>query len=175
MKLLVFSDIHNDVRALERLLETEADYYFAAGDMLTWAKGADKLGPVLARRAERLYIIPGNHESESDIEALCKTYGLQPFHGRTLDIAGYKVAGLGYSNITPFSTPESTARLSLLNAWSPLQRWSHWCSSVTALRLKLSWIASSQGCTVAAAPSATLSIGSSRSTSSAVISMKLRA
>ena len=39
MKLLVFSDIHGDVAALERLLETEADSYFAAGDMVTWSRG----------------------------------------------------------------------------------------------------------------------------------------
>lgn len=105
MKLLVFSDIHNDVRALERLLAMEADYYFAAGDMLTWARGADKIGPVLATRADRLYILPGNHESEADVDDLAREFGLHPFHGRVLDIAGYKVAGLGYSNTTPFETP----------------------------------------------------------------------
>ena len=33
MKLLIFSDIHSDLKALERLMETEADYYIAAGDL----------------------------------------------------------------------------------------------------------------------------------------------
>lgn len=126
MKLLVFSDIHNDVRALDRLLAIEADYYIAAGDMLTWAKGADKIGPLLARRADRLYIIPGNHESERDIEGMCTRFGLQPFHGKTLDIAGYKVAGLGCSNPTPFDTPgeyseaELAARLEDFAELTPL-------------------------------------------------------
>ena len=36
LKLLVFSDIHNDWMALERLMRIEADYYFAAGDQVTW-------------------------------------------------------------------------------------------------------------------------------------------
>jgi Icc-related predicted phosphoesterase len=105
MRLLIFSDIHNDIRTLERLLETEADYYFAAGDMVTWAKGLEKVGPVLARRAERMYVMPGNHESERDIDNLCEQYGLHPFHGRSLEIGGHYVAGLGYSSPTPFNTP----------------------------------------------------------------------
>ena len=33
MKLLIFSDIHNNLKALERLMDMEADYYFAAGDL----------------------------------------------------------------------------------------------------------------------------------------------
>ncbi len=41
---LIFSDIHNDVRALERLMEIEADYYFAAGDLVSWARGLDQNG-----------------------------------------------------------------------------------------------------------------------------------
>ena len=32
MKLLIFSDIHGDKAALEKLMNVEADYYFAAGD-----------------------------------------------------------------------------------------------------------------------------------------------
>jgi Icc-related predicted phosphoesterase len=105
MRLLIFSDIHNDRRALARLMDIEADYYFAAGDMVTWAKGFDQIGPLLQRRAEKMYVIPGNHESESDVEAMCSRYGLTNLHGRTLDIAGFSVAGLGYSNPTPFNTP----------------------------------------------------------------------
>lgn len=105
MRLLIFSDIHNDKAALERLLATEADYYFAAGDMLTWAKGMDQIGPVLARRAGSLYVLPGNHESEAGIASLCARYGLTSFHGQTIEAGGYWIAGLGYSNPTPFNTP----------------------------------------------------------------------
>ncbi len=105
MRLLIFSDIHNDVRALERLMDIDADYYFAAGDMVTWARGLDKIGPVLARRAERMYVLPGNHESERDVEGMCERHGLHAFHGRTLEIEGRHVVGLGYSSPTPFDTP----------------------------------------------------------------------
>lgn len=105
MKILVFSDVHNDLRALHRLLDIEADYYFAAGDLVTWSRGLDSVGATLARRGERVYVLPGNHESVASIEDLCARHGLNSFHGRTIEAGGYHIAGLGYSNITPFHTP----------------------------------------------------------------------
>ncbi len=105
MKLLIFSDIHGDQAALKRLVNEEADYYFAAGDLATWGRGLDRLGPILQSRAGRVYVIPGNHESAADIVRLCDKYGLQDFHGRSITINGHIVAGLGYSNPTPFHTP----------------------------------------------------------------------
>ena len=52
LKLLIFSDIHNDWKTLERLLSVEADYYIAAGDQVTWARGIERCGEILehARR-----------------------------------------------------------------------------------------------------------------------------
>lgn len=105
MKLLIFSDIHGDRAALEKLMATEADYYFADGDLANWGRGLDQLGPILAKRGERVYVLPGNHESEEDIAQFCQQYGFHNFHGQTIDVDGYKVAGLGYSNPTPFNTP----------------------------------------------------------------------
>ena len=105
MKLLIFSDIHGDKKALEQLMEIEADYYFAAGDLANWGRGLEQLGPIMQRRASRMYVIPGNHESESDIAAFCRQYGFRNFHGQKIDIEGYAVAALGYSNPTPFDTP----------------------------------------------------------------------
>lgn len=104
-RILVFSDIHSDLKALERLMDTEADYYFAAGDLVSWARGLDKAGEVLKRRAGRVYVLPGNHESEHDIAGLCQRHGLHNFHGRTIEVDGVHIAGLGYSNPTPFDTP----------------------------------------------------------------------
>jgi Icc-related predicted phosphoesterase len=105
MRLLVFSDIHGDKSALEHLMEMDADYYFAAGDLANWGKGLDQLAPVLQKRAERMYVIPGNHESDADFAQMCEKYGFHNFHGQTLQLGSYTVAGLGYSNPTPFNTP----------------------------------------------------------------------
>src|ERR1035438_1317731 len=42
MKLLIFSDIHGDLGALARLMDTEADYYVAAGDLVNFGRGLDR-------------------------------------------------------------------------------------------------------------------------------------
>ncbi|MCC6394585.1 MAG: metallophosphoesterase [Bryobacterales bacterium] len=126
MRLLVFSDIHSDLRALECLLAMEADYYFAAGDIVSWARGLDRAGEMLARRAGKVYVIPGNHESESDIAGMCERHGLTNLHGRSIQAAGFHIAALGYSNPTPFHTPgeyseaEIADRLSAFAELKPL-------------------------------------------------------
>jgi len=105
LKLLVFSDIHNDWGALERLLRVEADYYIAAGDQVTWGKGIDRCGAILQTRGEKMYVLPGNHESDNQVAGMCARFGLHDFHGRHFQAGKWHVAGLGYSNPTPFNTP----------------------------------------------------------------------
>jgi Icc-related predicted phosphoesterase len=71
-------------------------------------------------------VIPGNHESETDIAAMCAQHGFTNFHGATMEIAGVTIAGLGYSSPTPFNTPgeyseeELAARLSKFAELRPL-------------------------------------------------------
>ena len=126
MKLLVFSDIHSDLKALERLLDTEADYYFAAGDLVSWSRGLDRAGEILGRRADRVYVLPGNHESPSQITAFCEKFEFHDFHGKSFEIGGFHVAGLGCSSPTPFNTPgeyseaELAARLAPFAGLKPL-------------------------------------------------------
>src|ERR1700730_11698226 len=123
-RLLIFSDLHNDARALEKLMDIEADYYFAAGDLVSWARGLarglEKMAEPMKRHADRVYVLPGNHESERNIADFCERHGFVNFHGGTLDIGRIHIAGLGYSTPTPFDTPgeyseeEMTARLARL-------------------------------------------------------------
>lgn len=107
-------------------MDVEADHYFAVGDLVNWARGLDAVGEILTRRAGKLSVIPGNHESESDIAQLCETYGLTPMHGRTVDMGGHYVGALGYSNPTPFDTPgeyserELASRLEAFAGLKPL-------------------------------------------------------
>jgi len=125
-RLLIFSDIHNDVRTLEKLMDIEADYYFAAGDLVSWARGLDKMAEPMKRRAGHVYVLPGNHESERNIADFCEKYGFFNFHGGTLETGGKRIAGLGYSTPTPFDTPgeysqeEMALRLSKLAEAKPL-------------------------------------------------------
>lgn len=104
-RALIFSDIHNDGRALEKLMAIDADYYFCAGDLVSWRRGLDKMAEIMRPRADRMYVLPGNHESESDIAEFCARYGFTDFHGQKLKAGDTWIAGLGYSNPTPFDTP----------------------------------------------------------------------
>ncbi len=126
MKLLIFSDIHNDWKALERLLATEADYYIAAGDQVTWGRGIDRCGEMLKTRGDRVYVLPDNHESAEQTANMCARYGLHDFHTRHIAVGSWNVAGLGYSSPTPFNTPgeytedQIAARLQRFAELSPL-------------------------------------------------------
>ncbi len=102
---MIFSDIHNNWKTLEHLLSVEADYYIAAGDQVTWSKGIDRCGEILQTRGDRVYVLPGNHESADQVAGMCARYGLHNFHERHFQVGRWYVAGLGYSSPTPFNTP----------------------------------------------------------------------
>jgi uncharacterized protein len=109
MRILIFSDIHGDMRALEKLVAQPADVYIAAGDLSTFRRHLDRCGEVLKPLGEKLWVLPGNHETHDDTRALCERFGFVDFHRqvRTLESKSGPTqwAGLGYSNITPFNTP----------------------------------------------------------------------
>jgi Icc-related predicted phosphoesterase len=105
LRLLIFSDIHNNWKTLEHLLSVEADYYIAAGDQVTWSKGIDRCGEILQTRGDKVYVLPGNHESADQVAGMCARYGLHNFHERHFQVGKWYVAGLGYSSPTPFNTP----------------------------------------------------------------------
>src|SRR5258705_1115178 len=104
-RLWIFSDRHNDARALEKLMAIEADYYFAAGDLVSWARGLDKMAEPMKRRAEHMYVLPGNHESEGNIADFCDRYGFINFHGGAPDVARDPLPGPGHSQPPPSATP----------------------------------------------------------------------
>ena len=105
MKVLLFSDIHQDLRALEAVASRPADIYICAGDLANWTKGLDECGRILERHGEKVWMLPGNHESARQIEDLCAKFGFRNFHEQAWQAGKHWIAGLGYSNPTPFNTP----------------------------------------------------------------------
>ncbi len=109
MKILIFSDIHGDLRALEKIAKQQADVYIAAGDLSNFGKTLDRCGEILKPLGEKAWVLPGNHETQSEIHSFCERHGFIDFHRqlRPLESASGTTqwAGLGYSNITPFNTP----------------------------------------------------------------------
>jgi Icc-related predicted phosphoesterase len=64
-------------------------------------------------------VLPGNHESAEAIADFCAAYGFQTLHERTIEVGSYHVAGLGYSNPTPFNTPGEYSELELERRLQP--------------------------------------------------------
>jgi Icc-related predicted phosphoesterase len=124
VKLLLFSDIHNDWKTLERILAVEADYYISAGDQVTWGRGLERCGEILKTRGEKVWVLPGNHESAQQITDLCSRNGLNDFHERHFAVGRWIVAGLGYSSPTPFDTPGEYSETEIarrLEPFAPLE------------------------------------------------------
>jgi uncharacterized protein len=105
MRILLFSDIHSDTRALEAIVASPADQYFAVGDLVNWGRGLEAVGEILKPLGTKLSVIPGNHESAAEIAALCERHGFIDMHGKSVPVGKYQMAALGYSNPTPFNTP----------------------------------------------------------------------
>jgi Icc-related predicted phosphoesterase len=109
MKILIFSDIHGDLRALEDIVAQPADLYIAAGDLATFRRGLDRCGEVLKPLGDSLWVLPGNHETHDDTRDFCQRFGFIDFHRQVRSLPSAlgptQWAGLGYSNITPFNTP----------------------------------------------------------------------
>jgi Icc-related predicted phosphoesterase len=125
VKLLLFSDIHNDWKTLERILTVEADCYISAGDQVSWAKGLDRCGEILKTRGDKVWVLPGNHETAAQITEFCAKYGLNDFHGRHFAVGQWTVAGLGYSSPTPFDTPGEYSEAELAQRLEPFASIEH--------------------------------------------------
>jgi uncharacterized protein len=122
VKVLLFSDIHGDIRSLERIVGQPADLYIAAGDLSTFGRGLDRCSEILKPLGERLWLLPGNHENHAQTRAMCEQFGFVDFHRRMRTLKSAKGntywAGLGYSNITPFNTPGEYAEDEIAGALS---------------------------------------------------------
>ena len=110
MKILIFSDIHGDIRALEKIVAQPADVYISNGDLSNFGGDLETCGEVLRplgepplgasrkpRNARRKCAHSARSSASWTFIARLRTF--ESANGAT------HWAGLGYSNITPFNTP----------------------------------------------------------------------
>lgn len=131
MRILIFSDIHGDIRALEKIIAQPADLYISAGDLSTFGRALDRCGEALRPLGARCWVIPGNHETAEQNAEFCRKFGLTDFHRQVRKLDGrdgtVHLAGLGYSNLTPFHTPgeftedQIAAELAAFDGLAPLE------------------------------------------------------
>ncbi|NYZ76714.1 metallophosphoesterase family protein [Candidatus Micrarchaeota archaeon] len=103
MKLLVFSDLHQEDDALDKLREIsnreEFDYVLSCGDNSQSVSFLEEL----VASFPRFFLIPGNWEGESANSFLSRSRNC--VNGKRVELEdGLNLVGFGYSSYTPFST-----------------------------------------------------------------------
>jgi Icc-related predicted phosphoesterase len=107
-QLLLFSDVHNDHAACERLVEqaAEADLVLGAGDFCTMRRGLSETLDRLAAIETPTVVVPGNSESVEELRAAVDEAGWAAatvLHGNGATVNGHAVFGIGGGiPVTPF-------------------------------------------------------------------------
>jgi len=106
MKLLLFSDVHRHLDAARSLVSRagEVDALVGAGDLATMRKGLDEVVEVLRASPVPVVLVPGNGESDEELEAACRGWDDgHVLHGSGTEVGGVPFWGLGGGvPVTPF-------------------------------------------------------------------------
>jgi Icc-related predicted phosphoesterase len=121
MKLLLFSDLHEDEAAARRLVERAeaADVVIGAGDFGNVRRGVAACIDMLRTIDRPAVLVPGNNESLEELAEACRTWPrAHVLHGSGVTLAGVSFYGLGGGvPVTPFGawsydfTEDQAARL----------------------------------------------------------------
>jgi Icc-related predicted phosphoesterase len=110
MKLLLFSDLHCDVRAAERLIDLATqeavDVLVGAGDFGTKRSGIELTLDVLRSVARPVVLVAGNAESDVELADACRDWAnAHVLHGSGIEVNGMPFFGLGAAvPETPFGS-----------------------------------------------------------------------
>ncbi len=106
MKLLLFSDVHCDHSAAQRLVEmsSEVDVMICAGDLAVMRTGLQRTVDILSEADCPAVLVAGNGESAKELERACDRWSAaHVLHGDGCEIDGVSFWGLGGAvPITPF-------------------------------------------------------------------------
>lgn len=106
MKLLLFSDLHCDTDAAQRLVERAeaADVIIGAGDFGNMRRDVDRCIRVLRAMHRPAVLVAGNNESTDELRAACRDWPQAlVLHGAGVTIGGVTFFGIGGGiPMTPF-------------------------------------------------------------------------
>lgn len=123
MRLLIVSDIHGSFSAAEWIdAQSEyhdVDYVLVLGD-INDLDSEDISEQILGSINKDVYAIPGNCDP-LDLPERIKGFAID-MHGRTADLDGFHVAGLGGSNPTIFNTPFELDEETIYKMLKPISR-----------------------------------------------------
>jgi len=104
MQVLIIADIHGSLDSLKRILKNNehVDLVLVCGDITHYNSPhiTTMLEPF---DLEKTLFVPGNCDTIEVMDVL-NEHGVN-IHGKTVDINGIRIRGIGGSNPTPFDTP----------------------------------------------------------------------
>ena len=98
MKLLLFSDLHNDLAAARRLVQmaARADVVVGAGDFCNAHQGLGACLDEFRALDKPLILVAGNNETTDELRAACRGWAsAHVLHGSGATIAGVTFFGIG--------------------------------------------------------------------------------
>jgi len=98
VKLLAFSDLHNDLATAEKLVaaSADADVVIGAGDFASQHQGLEGTIAALSDIETPTIVIPGNNETEDALREACGEWAAATvLHGNGTEIGGTWFYGLG--------------------------------------------------------------------------------
>ena len=108
MKLLVFSDLHNDSRTASKLVElsNSVDVVVGAGDYCVARRGLAEIIAPLSAITKPTVLVPGNSESTEELLDVCRSWkSAHVLHGSQVTIGETSFFGIGGGiPITPFGS-----------------------------------------------------------------------
>ncbi|MFH0737659.1 MAG: metallophosphoesterase family protein [Candidatus Micrarchaeota archaeon] len=118
MRILAFSDLHEEEAALGSLAKIAPDYdhVFICGDFAKTSYFAESV----LEAFPKAFIVPGNWDSKTANDLASKSRGWA--HGKRIEIEdGLNIVGFGYSPPTPFHTYGELAEEDILSRMSNLR------------------------------------------------------
>lgn len=100
MKIFAFTDTHGNKKIISFLIKkikiSKPDIIICAGDLTNFSRGLQKLLKMFKKTNLPFLIIPGNHETNSDLEKACKkTNFAVNIHKKIYSINNYLFFGFG--------------------------------------------------------------------------------
>lgn len=113
-KILAASDIHGDsdkfFSLAEKAEKENVDLVLLCGDIFGWNETKNIIKP-FKEKNKPVLVIPGNHESFSELSTLAKEYEIRNLHGTSAVYKGIGFFGAGGANLLPgFITDRDLAK-----------------------------------------------------------------
>lgn len=121
MKILAASCLHGDKRLVEKLAnraeKENVDLVVLAGDLTYGEQSTDGVVGPFIKRGKKVFLIPGNHETNATADFLAERYGAENIHGKSITYKGVGFFACGGANVGLFQLSENEIFYTLKKAF----------------------------------------------------------